>query len=225
MKMILLISVLIFIILAVLLFMMDTVESNGEERIIFHDDIPSNINVILVLGAGIKDNGKPCEMLKDRLKMAIYVSREIKNTKILLSGDHSRYNYNEVGTMKEYIMKSCKNISESDIFLDHAGFSTYESIYRAKKIFKVNKMIIVTNKYHLPRALYIAKKLGIEAYGISSDMREYENIEMYKERELLAQVKDFIYTNLLKPEPKYLGHEIPINSSDGKITDDVFKNV
>ena len=121
--------------------------------------------------------------------------------------------------MKKFIQNNCE-INDSNIFLDHAGFSTYESIYRAKEIFKVNKMVVVTNEYHLPRALYIANKLGIKAYGIPSDIRNYWDIETYEHRERLAQVKDYLYVNLLKPTPTFLGDEIPVDSSNGKITDD-----
>ena len=120
--------------------------------------------------------------------------------------------------MKDYIMKD--NIDEKIIFMDHAGFSTYDTIYRAKEIFKVNKAVIVTNEYHLPRALYIARKLGIEAYGVKSDLREYQLMSTYKKRETLAKLKDFMYVNILKPEPKFLGGDIPVNSSDGRVTED-----
>ncbi|MDI9217623.1 SanA/YdcF family protein, partial [Clostridium tertium] len=126
--------------------------------------------------------------------------------------------YNEVGSMKKYILQN--DIDEKIIFMDHAGFSTYDTMYRAKEIFKVDKAIIVTNEYHLPRALYIARKLGIDAYGINSDKRQYQLMDSYKKRELLAQLKDFVYVNILKPEPKFLGEAIPVSSSDGRVTED-----
>ena len=121
--------------------------------------------------------------------------------------------------MKNYIIKNC-DVEEKNIFLDHAGFSTYDSIYRAREIFKVENAIIITNKYHLPRALYIAEKMEINAIGISSDIRNYLFIEAYEKREKLAQFKDFMYVNILKPKPEFLGDSIPINSSDGRYTDD-----
>lgn len=210
--MVLFILLLILLFLEYVLYMMNTVQSHGEKNIISYKDLPSGINIILVLGAGISGNGMPCHVLKDRLMMAMKIKKKIENGKILLSGDHGKTDYNEVGTMKDYIMKNDVSIKECDILLDHAGFSTYESIYRAKEVFKVDKMIIVTNRYHLPRALYIAQKIGIKAYGIPCDEGYYEDLDIYKERELLAQVKDYIFVNILKPKPRYLGKDIPINA-------------
>lgn len=219
-KMLILIAATIFIFTASIIFMMDKVQSFGEEKIITLDELPNDIDVILVLGAGVKNDGTPCDMLVDRLKTSIEVKNKLgSKAKLLLTGDHGKSDYNEVGAMKKFIQNNC-DISDSNIFLDHAGFSTYESIYRAKEIFKVNKMVIVTNEYHLPRSLYIANKLGIEAYGVPSDIRQYWDIESYKNREYLAQVKDYLLVNILKPTPKFLGNEIPVDSSDGKNTDD-----
>ena len=223
--MILWIPITIFIILSILLFIMDIVQSVGEEKIISKNDIPKGINVILVLGAGIENNGEICEMLMDRLKKAIDLSSGIEEAKILLSGNHGKCDFDEAAAMKSYIMNISSDIEEENIFLDHSGFSTYESIYRARSIYKVNKMIIVTNYYHLPRALYIADKMGIRAFGIYSDTKDYINIDRYRERELLAQVKDFIYTNILKPKPKFLEDEFPIDICNGKVTDDNIKDV
>lgn len=219
-KMFVCIAATIFLFTAGIFFMMDKVQSLGEEKIISLDELPNDIDVILVLGAGVKDDGTPCDMLTDRLKTSIEVKKQLgEDVKFLLTGDHSKNDYNEVGSMKKFIQNNCE-INDSNIFLDHAGFSTYESIYRAKEIFKVNKMVVITNEYHLPRALYIANKLGIKAYGIPSDIRNYWDIEAYEHRERLAQVKDYLYVNLLKPTPTFLGDEIPVDSSNGKITDD-----
>ena len=219
-KMFVCIATTIFLFTAGIIFMMDKVQSLGEEKIISLDELPNDIDVILVLGAGVKDDGTPCDMLIDRLKTSIEVKKQLgEDVKFLLTGDHSKNDYNEVGSMKKFIQNNCE-INDSNIFLDHAGFSTYESRYRAKEIFKVNKMVVVTNEYHLPRALYIANKLGIKAYGIPSDIRNYWDIETYEHRERLAQVKDYLYVNLLKPTPTFLGDEIPVDSSNGKITDD-----
>ena len=123
----------------------------------------------------------------------------------------------EVNGMKNYTIS--KNIEAEDIFLDHAGFNTYQSIYRAKSVFQAKKVIIVTQKYHLSRAVYIARKLGIEAYGVSSDKRFYPKILSYKLRESLARCKDFFLVNFLKPKPKYLGEQIDL-SGDGRVTFD-----
>ncbi|WP_143317290.1 ElyC/SanA/YdcF family protein [Clostridium sp. HBUAS56017] len=200
------------------IFIVSKVQKDGAARIVSLEDIPKDVDAIIVLGAGVKADGSPCDMLVDRLKTSIEVYKESNNSKLLLSGDHSRQNYNEVGTMKKFVQDNIK-INDSKIFLDHAGFSTYESMYRAKEIFKVKKAIIVTNEYHLPRALYVAKSLGIDAYGVKSDIRNYKGIEVYRQREKLAQLKDFFYA-LIKPEPTFLGEEIPVSTSDGRVTED-----
>jgi vancomycin permeability regulator SanA len=102
--------------------------------------------------------------------------------------------------------------------MDHAGFSTYESIYRAKDIFQAKKIIIVSQKYHLYRALYIANALGIEAYGVHADYRNYAGQAGFDIREVLARNKDF-FTSIFKPEPTYRGEAIPI-WGDGDLTND-----
>lgn len=174
-----------------------------------------NIDCILVLGAGIWGD-KPSPMLQDRLDEAIKLYNEGITDKIIMSGDHGRSGYDEVNIMKEYAIK--KGVPSEDIFMDHAGFSTYESIYRAKEIFKVEKMIIVTQKYHLYRALHIANSLNVSSYGVSSDPRKYRG-QIYRElREVIARNKDFV-TSVVKPKPTYLGEEIPV-SGNGDITND-----
>lgn len=135
---------------------------------------------------------------------------------MLMSGDHGRKEYDEVNVMKQFAID--RNIASEHIFMDHAGFSTYESLYRAKYIFKADKIIIVTQKYHLYRALYIADKLGIKAYGVASDPRKYAGQRSRDLREVLARGKDFVYL-ILKPEPTYLGKTIAI-SGNGDLTND-----
>lgn len=169
----------------------------------------------LVLGAGLRNN-KPSPVLKDRLDVAIYLYKEEIVSKLIMSGDHGKEDYDEVNVMKNYAISN--GVKSSDIFMDHAGFSTYDSIYRAKEIFKVEKMLIVTQKFHLPRSLYLAKKIGIEAYGVSATLRNYENSYYFELREILARNKDF-FKGIFKPKPVYLGSEIPV-SSNGDITND-----
>lgn len=133
-----------------------------------------------------------------------------------MSGDHGRKEYDEVNIMKNYAIE--KGIPSENIFMDHAGFSTYESIYRAKEIFEAKKVVIVTQEYHLYRALYIANQLGIEAYGVGADPRKYVGAAYREIREILARDKDFIKC-VFKPEPTYLGDTIPV-SGNGDITND-----
>ncbi|MGG7059599.1 SanA/YdcF family protein [Clostridium nigeriense] len=192
---------------------------NSYKKYIYNlEDIPNDNYAIIVLGAGVRNDGTPSDILADRLETSLEVYRSNLGNVFILSGDHGSEEYNEVRAMKDYIMKD--NIDKKIIFMDHAGFSTYDSMYRAKEIFKVEKAIVVTNEYHLPRALYIARRLGIEAYGVKSDKRGYQLMDSYKRREVLAQLKDFFYVNILKPEPTFLGDSIPVNNSDGRVTED-----
>lgn len=174
-----------------------------------------NVDCILVLGAGIWGD-KPSPMLEDRLLQGITLYNNQTSSKIIMSGDHGKEEYDEVNVMKDFAIE--KGVKSEDIFMDHAGFSTYDSVYRAKEIFKAQKIIIVTQKYHLHRALYVAEKLGIEAYGVASDPREYRGQAVRELREVLARDKDF-FKCIIKPEPTYLGDTIPV-SGNGDATND-----
>lgn len=167
-----------------------------------------------MLGCGVKSDGTPSDMLEDRLIRGIELYKAGAASKLLMSGDHGSDEYDEVGAMKRYAIEA--GVPAEDIFMDHAGFSTYESIYRAKEIFGVKKLIIVTQEYHLYRALYIAQSLGMEAYGVASDYRTYAGQSMRDVRELLARCKDF-FISILRPKPTYMGDEIPINGN-GNVT-------
>lgn len=172
---------------------------------------------IMVLGAYVRPNRYPSDMLRDRLNTAYAVYEQGGVCKFLLSGDHGQKEYDEVNVMREYM--ESKGIAKANLFLDHAGFSTYESIYRAEKIFEVDRMVIVTQAYHLPRALYMAQKMGIEAVGVPADHYSYPGMPRYKLRECLARTKDFVQVNFLKTKPTYLGEAIPV-SGDGRLSQD-----
>lgn len=175
-----------------------------------------DVDCILVLGCQVKSNGVPSDMLADRLRRGVELYKADAAPKLLMSGDHGQTDYNEVRAMKQYAIDS--DIVSSDIFMDHAGFSTYESMYRAKHIFEADKIIIVTQKYHLHRALHIARSLGIDAYGVAADYRSYTGQTARDVREVLARIKDF-GTGIFQPKPTYLGSVIPI-SGDGNLTND-----
>ena len=177
-----------------------------------------DIDCIIVLGAGVR-NDKPTDMLADRLLRGIEIYNQDSAPKIIMSGDHGREEYDEVNIMKNFAIQ--RGVPSEDIFMDHAGFSTYESIYRAKEIFDAKKVIIITQKYHIYRALYIANKLGIEAYGVGADQRKYLNETHRQIREILARNKDF-FKCIMKPNPKFLGEKIEI-VGNGNITND--KNI
>ena len=189
------------------------VRKSTEKYILPFADAGEGYDCVLVLGCAVWGD-RPSHMLEDRLKTGISLYESQVAPKLLMSGDHGRKDYDEVNVMKNFAMKN--GIASSDIFMDHAGFSSYETIYRAKEIFKVKRAIIVTQEYHLYRTLYLAEALGLEAYGVSADLRTYRGQLERDLRELLARSKDFISAKT-KPEPKYLGESIPING-DGDIT-------
>ena len=169
-----------------------------------------NPQCILILGAGLKPDGTPNLMLADRLDQGIALYKRGAAPKILLSGDNGQERYDEVNAMKEYCLD--QGVSMEDIFMDHAGFSTYESIHRASSIFQVESMIIVTQDYHLPRACYLAEKMGIRYLGIAARQIDYGGQQGRDLREIAARCKDF-FTGILKPPPTYLGEVIPIEGS------------
>ena len=193
-----------------------------RDRILTIDEAAEldDVDCIIVLGCKVQSDGSPSHMLNDRLEVGVDVyyglSGNGKGSKLLMSGDHGTEEYNEVYTMKQFAI--AEGVESSEIFMDHAGFSTYESIYRAKEIFGADKIIIVTQKYHLYRALHIADALGVEAYGVSADLRTYTGQLKFSAREILARNKDFI-TAIFKPEPTYLGDKISLDDS-GDVTND-----
>lgn len=163
---------------------------------------------VIVLGAKVYSEDSLCAVLQDRVDYAIRIYKTGKAEKLLFTGDHGRTEYDEVNAMMNYAV--LEGVPKEDIFLDHAGFSTYESMYRAKEVFCVSNAIIVTQKFHISRAVYTAERMGIEAKGVNSDPRKYLNATYDALRESLARVKDFFIVNITKPKPTYLGDEIPI---------------
>ncbi len=197
------------------LFMMNwRVITCGEKYIV--DDIQSlpEADAVMILGARVYGSNSMSATLTDRTDTAINVYQNGKANKILVSGDHGQDDYDEVNAVKNYLLE--KDINPSDIFLDHAGFNTYDSMYRAKKIFGVRSLIIATQNFHLPRAVCLARNRGIEAYGISADLRPYLTQRENNYREFFARIKAFVYL-LINPDPKFLGLEIPIEG-DGQLT-------
>lgn len=188
----------------------------ADAYIVSVEDVPET-EAALVLGALVYNNGRVSDILADRLDIGIELYKKDKVSKLLLSGDHGQKNYDEVNAMKAYATSN-KVIIE-DVFMDHAGFNTYESMYRARDVFGAKKIIIVTQKYHLSRAVYIARKLGLEAFGVASDKHYYPKMSQYKMRESLARCKDYVLVNFLRPKPTYLGEIIDL-TGDGRATHD-----
>ena len=176
----------------------------------------TDVDCILVLGCYVHDSGRPSDMLADRIRGGIELYQSGAAPKLLMSGDHGQKDYNEVKAMKLEAME--EGIPSEDIIMDHAGFSTYESIFRARDVFAADKIIIVTQEYHLYRALHVANALGVEAYGVAADYHTYVGQAYREVREILARNKDFA-TSILKPAPTYLGEVIPV-SGDGNLTND-----
>ena len=175
----------------------------------------SDTDCAVILGAGIRD-GKPTPMLRDRLLTGIELYKSGAAKKLIMSGDHGSEDYDEVNIMKSYAVEA--GVPDSDIFMDHAGFSTYETIYRAREIFEADSIIIVSQKYHLYRALYIAERLGLKAVGVAADLNTYRGQTRRDLREILARDKDF-FKCIIKPKPTYLGDKIPV-SGNGNLTND-----
>ncbi len=222
-KIIILISVCLCFFALIYVFGIDAhVKAKVKNDIMTEEQIQSkeNIDCIVVLGAKV-ENGNPRPMLQDRLDVAVKLYKNNVSAKLIMSGDHGQKQYDEVNVMKDYAIE--QGVPSEDIFMDHAGFSTYESIYRAKEIFQAKKIVVVTQKYHLYRALYIAEKLGLEAFGVASDPRQYAGQAGRDFREILARNKDFIKC-IFKLKPTYLGEAIPV-SGNGNVTNDKPKEV
>lgn len=188
----------------------------ATEKNIFTADTFKNdekADCILILGAGVKDD-KPKPMLRDRLITGIELYKSGAAKKIIMSGDHGRADYDEVNVMRAFALE--QGVRAEDIFLDHAGFSTYDSVYRAKNIFGAENIIIVSQKYHLYRALYISEKLDVKAAGVSANLNTYGGQLKRDIREIIARDKDF-FKCIVKPEAEIMGDKIPLDG-DGSIT-------
>ena len=191
------------------------VRKSTEKYVLDPENAGSGYDCILVLGCGVHGE-TPSHMLEDRLLQGIELYEFGASEKMIMSGDHGREGYDEVNVMKDFATE--RGVPSENIFMDHAGFSTYESMYRARDIFKAEKILIVTQDYHLYRAIYDARALGLEAYGVASNPRSYVG-QLYRDiREILARNKDFVY-GIFKPEPTYLGEAIPV-WGNGNATND-----
>lgn len=160
---------------------------------------------VLIPGAAVSGDGVLSPIFVDRIDTAVELYKAKKVSKILVSGDNSEVYYNEVNPVRTYLLE--QGIPDGDIFLDHAGFDTYSSMYRAKEIFEVTTLIISTQSFHLPRAVFIARALGLEASGINADKGNILTKNYI--REIFANEKALLDV-VLQREPKYLGERIPV---------------
>jgi len=174
--------------------------------------------VAIVLGAGVRADGKPSDALADRLEQALELYRAGKVRKLLLTGDHGTREYDETNGMRRFVL--ARGVREEDVFCDHAGFSTHDSLARARQVFGVRRAIVVTQAFHLPRALYTAQALGIEAQGVPCDRRAYQKGLWYALRETGSRTKAFVQSGLLRCGPRVGGEPIAIEG-DGRESWDV----
>ena len=171
-------------------------------------------DAILVLGASVNADGTPSAILKDRLDTAIDLYDRGVAKRIIMSGDNSDSHYNEVMNMCNYAID--QGVSKDDIFCDHAGVNTYDSMYRARYVFGADRLVVVTNEYHLYRAMFLSKSFGMDARGVSSDKGTYTDMDYYEHREFMARIKDF-YGSLLNIEPSTYSEPVSLEGS-GTVT-------
>lgn len=191
----------------------------ATEYSIFSDlkNIPVK-QAVLVLGSRVYSTGQVSTILADRLDASIDLYKAQKVQKILVSGDHGTDGYDEANAMRKYLLK--KEIPIEDIFMDHAGFDTYDSVYRAKEVFQAESLVIVSQAFHVPRALMIAQGLSLDAVALTADRHSYPRAGEIRTdlRESLARVKAF-FDVLFSSKPKFLGEPIPL-TGDGRVTED-----
>jgi len=205
--------VVVFITVAVLfVFVINYYEiESGRDFLYMNMENMSPAETAIVFGAKVR-NEQMSPMFEDRVVSAMNLYKAKRVKKILVSGDHGRREYDEVNVAKDYLVSN--GVNADDIFTDYAGFDTYDTIYRAKEVFDVGSAILVTQKFHLYRAIYIAKNLDMNVNGYSADIHIYSGSEIYSIRELFARVKAY-FDVVVKSKPKYLGAKIPI-TGDGR---------
>ena len=179
----------------------------GKERILSLDEVAAltEVDCILVLGCQVKPDGEPSHMLHDRVMQGVALYKEGVAPVLFMTGDSRQETYDETGTMKALAVAS--GVPAEAIVTDPYGLSTYDSILRAKEVYGYGKILVVTQEYHLYRAIYIAVQNGVDAYGVASDPRPYAGQIFREAREVAARVKDFLFCHF-EPEPE-MGYDLP----------------
>ena len=175
------------------------------------ESIPKN-EVGLVFGASVKNNSYPSDILSDRLRVAAQAYKTWKINQILVSWDNRQRNYNEPEVMRKFLVSQW--VKNEHIHLDYAGFDTYDSLYRAKELFKTDELTLFTQDFHLKRALYIAERLGIQAQWVPTNLQPYLMDKYNNRREIFARVKAFLDVEIFASHPKFLGDDMKIYSLD-----------
>jgi len=174
----------------------------------------SEADCVLVLGAGLRDDGSPSDVLRDRLDEALALYREGRATRIIVSGDHATNAYDEPNAMRAYL--EARGVPAPAIFLDHAGFDTYSSMWRAKNVFGAKRVVVVTQRFHLARAVWVARALGMEAEGSAADRHVYRGAAWWEVREIVSRTKAFVDVNVGR-RPHHAGPPISLDG-DGRAT-------
>ncbi|MHB2018605.1 MAG: SanA/YdcF family protein [Candidatus Xenobia bacterium] len=194
------------------------IEMEGRRHIVSTADAPA-AQCAIVLGCYVGPNGELSNMLEDRVQVAVELYRDKKVCKLLMSGDHGQLDYDEVNAMRlaaERLAAERLGVPSEDIFMDHAGFSTYDTMTRAHRVFLVQSAIVVTQDFHLPRAVWLARRNHIAATGVAADRRTYADASYYRWRDFAARIKAF-GDALFNVRPRFLGDPIPI-TGDGRET-------
>ena len=190
------IAVLAFLLISFLVINRLVISGAGKITVGNEDySITEKYDAIVVLGAGLRPDGTPSNMLEDRLKGAIELYKKGVAPKIILSGDCSGEDYDEVSSMRKFCIDN--GVSSSDIIRDDAGFSTYETMDNVVNKMGYKRIMVVTQKYHIYRSVYLARRMGADADGFSTDYRDYIFLAQRKRdiREMAARVKDFFKVN------------------------------
>jgi vancomycin permeability regulator SanA len=185
----------------------------GGARVVPAARVPES-DAILVLGAGVHADGSPSEVLEDRLAAALALWQDGRAPRILVSGDHGRASYDEPNAMRRWL--ETRGVPREAIFMDHAGFDTYSSVWRARHVFGAERVIVVTQRFHLARALFVAGRVGMGATGVAADRRTYRGAAWHEAREVVSRAKAWVDVERER-EPRFTGPRVEL-AGDGRVT-------
>lgn len=194
----------ILLFVGMIFYVQNVITSTSQDRIYPLRDMDSipEAKVAMVLGARVFPDGRLSAVLKDRVDAGIDLYKAGKVEKLLMSGDNRTAKYNEVSAMRKYAIKH--GVASDDVVRDFAGFRTYDSVYRAKEIWGLDRVLIVSQQFHLPRAIYIAQSMDMDAYGIAASETRYRVLAKLKIRERLAWLLAWVDVQAGR-DPYFLG--------------------